>query len=180
MPRADAAPSAVLTWRRISPDPLPERETLMHLTHNRRMYVLRCWAIGVAMGAVNYTLQVLSPVRPDGFVPANNTFASFTVLVILWQGMDWLSQRRWGGGCAALLLPFLLTGGYFALLLSASPWRGTVYLLQATLLPLPLCTEGGCPSWSAGSSSTACAAPGRCRWRYLSGLTCCGISMRRG
>lgn len=123
-------------------------------THNRRAYGLRCWAIGAAMGAANYAIALLGLARPDGFVPANNIFATFALLTLLWQGMDWLSQRRWGPGLAALLLPFAMTAAYFGLLmlpgLRGTAWVGTAYLLQATLLPLPLCTEGGLPFLVSG------------------------------
>ena len=123
-------------------------------THSRRAYGLRCWAIGAAMGAANYAIALLGLARGDGFVPANNIFAAFALLTLLWQGMDWLAQRRWGPGLAALLLPFALAAAYFALCMTpalyGSAWMGTAYLLQATLLPLPLCTEGGLPFLASG------------------------------
>ena len=55
-------------------------------TRSKRKYFLRCWAIGAVMGAVNYFMAVFGFGRADGFIPQNNIFATFAVLIVLWQG----------------------------------------------------------------------------------------------
>ena len=44
-------------------------------------------------------------VRPDGFYPMNGMMTSFAILMIVWQGIDWLGERRYFRGLAAIVLP---------------------------------------------------------------------------
>lgn len=108
-------------------------------THNRKKYFLRIWLMGAAMGAVNYLIAILIP-RPDGFFPMNNIFATLVVLMVLWQGFDWLRAKKIALGLCALVLPFVLLA-----LFQNLPGRimGYAYMLVTTVLPLPLLTEGG-------------------------------------
>ena len=59
-------------------------------------------------------------VRPDGFYPTNGMMTTFVILMIVWQGMDWLGQKKILPGLAAVILPlawpFLVVG-----LLAAAP-----------------------------------------------------------
>lgn len=109
-------------------------------TRSRKKYFLRCWAIGAAMGAVNYAIAVFGLARGDGFVPQNNIFATIALLIVLWQGMDWLRARRWLPGVLALTVPFALFGVLLNLPPAAMPWG---FLAECTVLPLPFLTEGG-------------------------------------
>ena len=63
-------------------------------TRNRRNYFIKVYAI-----------HLLMSVRPDGFYPMNGMMTSFSILMIVFQGMDWLAERRWGPGLAAAALP---------------------------------------------------------------------------
>lgn len=116
-------------------------------THSKKKYFLRVWAIGAAMGAVNYAIAVFGLARPDGFVPQNNIFATFTVLIVLWQGMDWLRDKKWVLGALALVGPFALYFGLIMLPMNVMPWA---YLVECTIAPLPLLTEGGIPILISG------------------------------
>ena len=44
-------------------------------------------------------------VRPDGFYPANGMMTTFVILMVMFQGIDWLGRRHIVRGLAALLLP---------------------------------------------------------------------------
>ena len=118
-------------------------------TRSKRKYFLRCWAIGAVMGAVNYFMAVFGFGRADGFIPQNNIFATFAVLIVLWQGMDWLRGRKWIPGVLALAVPFAL----FAVL-TRVPLPPTVmgwaFLAECTVFPLPFLTEGGIPFLISG------------------------------
>lgn len=110
-------------------------------TGNRKRYFLRIWLMGAAMGSVNYLIALFFR-RGDGFYPQNNIFATLTVLMVLWQGMDWAKAKKFLPGLAALAIPLALVFGVTAL---PSNMMGVVYLLESTVCPLPFMTEGGVP-----------------------------------
>lgn len=75
-------------------------------THDRKRYFLRIWAIAAAMGTVEFFMIYARALRRgDDFYPANAIFQQFILLCIVWQGIDWLRQRRFVRGLAAVLLP---------------------------------------------------------------------------
>lgn len=110
-------------------------------TRSRRKYFLRIWLMGAAMGGINYGIALFLR-RGDGFYPQNNIFATLTVLPVFWQGIDWLKGKQYGRGLAALAIPFALM---FALSSLPGELMGVAYLVESTVLPLPLMTEGGIP-----------------------------------
>lgn len=115
-------------------------------TSNRKKYFIRIWLLGAGMGAVNYLIAVFLP-RGDGFYPQNNILATLTLLLVLWQGIDWLRSKQYMKGLAALVLPFILYVGFAKLPMNIMPWA---YLLEQTFVPLPTMTEGGFPDLLGG------------------------------
>ncbi len=80
-------------------------------THDRKRYFLRIWAIATAMGTVEFFMMYAGVLRRgDGFYPLNAIMQNFVILCIIWQGIDWLRQRRFvtgrAGCCRAVLWPF--------------------------------------------------------------------------
>ncbi len=75
-------------------------------------------------------------VRPDGFYPTNGMMTTFVILMVIFQGIDWLGRRHIVRGLAALLpplaWPFLATGLLAALPALASPLGIACY----TVLPI--------------------------------------------
>lgn len=117
-------------------------------THDRRRYFLRVWAVAAGMGAV-YAAFLFVPGlrRPDGFFPYNAVFANFAVLMPMLQGVDWLRQKRWGRGLAALCLPLAwpvaasLAAGVLPL---GEAVRFGLTVLGLTVLPMwSLISDGG-------------------------------------
>ena len=77
-------------------------------THDRRRYFLRIWAIGTAMGTVEFFMIYAGAFRRgDGFYPLNAIFQDLMLLCIVWQGIDWLRQRRFVRGALAAAMPIL-------------------------------------------------------------------------
>ena len=77
-------------------------------THDRRKYFFRVWVIAAAMGSLLFAMAYFGVlVRPDGFYPLNGVLLNFVVLMPIWQGMDWLRQRRILRGLIAILVPIL-------------------------------------------------------------------------
>lgn len=104
-------------------------------TRNRKKYFLRIYAIAVGMGTLQYVF--LSVVRrPDGFVPQNQMLATFSILLVILQGIEWCRQKQWFKGLCAVLLPLLwplLGMGLMYLIPSAA---NVVVLLHYTILPM--------------------------------------------
>ena len=114
-------------------------------THDRKGYVLRLWAIGAGMGLVQFGLA-LAGRRGDGFYPMNAIFRDLTVACLLWQGLDWLRQRRWGPALALLGGVGVLWPAASLAAVQALPPAGQLplYLLSWTVLPnWAFSTDGG-------------------------------------
>ena len=72
-------------------------------THDRKRYVLRIWAIGTAMAALElFMIYAGAFRRGDGFYPLNATFQDLVLLCIVWQGIDWLREKKLAKGIAAI------------------------------------------------------------------------------
>ena len=75
-------------------------------THDRRRYFWRIWAISAGMGLLLFLMMYAKAgVRPDGFFPVNAICMNYTLLIPIWQGIDWLRQRRILRGLPAVVLP---------------------------------------------------------------------------
>ena len=75
-------------------------------TRSRKKYFAKVYVLSAAMSALLFFMAfggILA--RPDGFYPGNGMMTTFAVLMVIWQGIDWLEQRRFGRGLAAVLLP---------------------------------------------------------------------------
>lgn len=105
-------------------------------THDRKRYFRRIWMISAVMGLVQFLMMYAKiGVRPDGFFPMNAIFMNFVILIPVWQGIDWLRQRQWGRGLAAVLLP-LLWPFLFLLLYAAANATPAAWLLDSILAVL--------------------------------------------
>lgn len=72
-------------------------------THDRKRYVFRIWCIGAGMAALEFFMIYAGAFRRgDGFYPQNAIFQDLFVLCLLWQGMDWLRQRKFVKGIATM------------------------------------------------------------------------------
>lgn len=106
-------------------------------TRNRKKYFMKVYVIHLLMSGLLFLMIAgVLPVRPDGFYPMNGMMTSFSILMVVFQGMDWLGEKCWGPGLAAVVLPLawpvlagLLMQGIPALQMPLS-------VLGYTLLPL--------------------------------------------
>ena len=90
-------------------------------TRSRKKYFAKVYILSAAMSILLFFMAfggIL--VRPDGFYPTNGMMTTFVILMIVWQGMDWLGQKKILPGLAAVILPlawpFIVVG-----LLAAAP-----------------------------------------------------------
>ena len=88
-------PCSSSAWWRASPT-----------THSRKKYFAKVYILSAAMSALLFFMAfggIL--VRPDGFYPGNGMMTTFAVLMVIWQGIDWLGQKKILVGLAAVILP---------------------------------------------------------------------------
>lgn len=83
-------------------------------THDRRRYFIRIWAIGAAMAALEFFMIYAKAFRRgDGFYPQNAIFQDLVLLCIVWQGIDWLREKKFakgiGSGLGYVLAVLLVT-----------------------------------------------------------------------
>ena len=122
-------------------------------THDRRRYFIRIWAIGTAMAALEFFMIYAKAFRRgDGFYPLNAIFQDLMLLCIVWQGIDWLREKKWGRGVAAIAAvagwPFVIMAFLSAFpQIQQMPWASTVVAFVITS-PLPLWTSITDGSWS--------------------------------
>ena len=77
-------------------------------TRNRRRYFLRIYLVSIIMSAILFVMRFAGlGVRADGFYPENGILTLFALLLIIWQGMDWLREKRLLPGLLAICLPLL-------------------------------------------------------------------------
>ena len=74
-------------------------------THDRKKYFIKVYAIHLLMSGLLFLMICGVLVRPDGFYPMNGMMTAFSILMIVFQGMDWIAEKRWGPGLAAVVLP---------------------------------------------------------------------------
>ncbi len=122
-------------------------------THDRRRYFLRIWAIGTAMGTVEFFMIYAGAFRRgDGFYPMNAIFQDLMLLCIIWQGIDWLRQRRFVRGALAAAIPILWPICIVALLMLFPKIQdapiGSAVLAWVITAPLPLWTSITDGGWS--------------------------------
>ena len=138
-------------------------------THDRRRYFIRIWGIGTAMAALEFFMIYAKAFRRgDGFYPQNAIFQDLMLLCIVWQGIDWLREKKLAKGIAAiaavLCWPYVVV--VFLLLfpeVQEMPIASTVVAFVITS-PLPLWTSITDGSWSfllGGATSTTSSSRSR-------------------
>ena len=121
-------------------------------THDRKRYFLRIWAIGAGMAALEFFMIYARTFRRgDDFYPANAIFQDFALLCIVWQGIDWIREKKYGKGllaiAAVVLWPYAFVG--FLLLfpqVQQMPIASSVLAFVITSL-LPMWTSITDGSW---------------------------------
>lgn len=119
-------------------------------THDRKKYFLHIYAIAIVMGAIQFSFYNIASrlVRPDGFFPPNQMLATFSILLVVLQGIEWLQKKQWVKGLAATILPLILPYLVFPLLMYAKNpiINFTLNALVFTVLPLHTAiADGGTP-----------------------------------
>jgi hypothetical protein len=96
-------------------------------TRNRKKYFLKIYLVSVLMSALLVAMNCFGLlVRPDGFYPFNGMMTAFAILLVVYQGIDWLTQRRILRGLLAVALPL------------AAPFLFTTLITHIPSLRMPL------------------------------------------
>lgn len=110
-------------------------------THDRKKYFLRIYLISIAMGLIQFSFYNVGStlVRGDGFFPQNQMLASFSILLVVLQGIEWCQKKQWKKGLPAIILPIFLPVFYiaaFAFTANAPAASFVLNLLSFTVLPM--------------------------------------------
>lgn len=121
-------------------------------TRSRKKYFAKVYFLSAGMSLLLFFMAFAGVlVRPDGFYPANGMMTTFVILMIVWQGLDWLGQKRILAGLAAVILP--LAWPFAAV--------GLVAVFPALEPPLGLLGYSFVPMWGiTGDSSWPVLAMG--------------------
>ena len=121
-------------------------------TRSRKKYFAKVYFLSAGMSLLLFFMAFAGVlVRPDGFYPANGMMTTFVILMIVWQGIDWLGQKRILPGLAAVILP--LAWPFAAV--------GLVAVFPALEPPLGLLGYSFVPMWGiTGDSSWPVLAMG--------------------
>ena len=121
-------------------------------TRSRKKYFAKVYFLSAGMSLLLFFMAFAGVlVRPDGFYPANGMMTTFVILMIVWQGIDWLGQKRILPGLAAVILP--LAWPFAAV--------GLVAVFPAMEPPLGLLGYSFVPMWgTTGDSSWPVLAMG--------------------
>lgn len=121
-------------------------------TRSRKKYFAKVYFLSAGMSLLLFFMAFAGVlVRPDGFYPANGMMTTFVLLMIAWQGIDWLGQKRILPGLAAVILP--LAWPFAAV--------GLVAVFPALEPPLGLLGYSFVPMWGiTGDSSWSVLAMG--------------------
>ena len=121
-------------------------------TRSRKKYFAKVYFLSAGMSLLLFFMAFAGVlVRPDGFYPANGMMTTFVILMIVWQGIDWLGQKRILPGLAAVILP--LAWPFVAV--------GLVAVFPALEPPLGLLGYSFVPMWgTTGDSSWSVLAMG--------------------
>ena len=145
-------------------------------THDRKRYFLRIWAIGTAMGTVEFFMIYAGAFRRgDGFYPLNAIFQDLMLLCIIWQGIDWLRQRRFVRGALAAAMPIVWPFCIAALLMLFPKIQdapiGSTVLAWLITAPFPMWSGITDGSWSFLAGGIALAAVILC-WSFCRFAVC--------
>lgn len=115
-------------------------------TRSRKKYFAKVYLLSTAMSILLFFMAFGGMlVRPDGFYPTNGMMTTFVILMIVWQGIDWLGQKKILPGLAAVILPlawpFLVVGLLAAVPSLSSPLGFLCYSF------LPMWGTTGDSSW---------------------------------
>ena len=135
-------------------------------THSRKRYFARVYVLSTAMSLLFFFMAFAHVlVRPDGFYPANGMMTTFVILMVMFQGIDWLGRRHIVRGLAALLLPW--PGPSWP---PPSPWPSPPWPPPWAWRPTPFSPPGASPGtavgrcWPWGWCSTCSAGTGGGRY----------------
>lgn len=107
-------------------------------TRSLKKYLLRMYAVAVTMGFINAVLAAAGGSwREDHITPTNSICSTFFLLLVMLQGVRMLEQQH-PVGLLLLAAPFAVHYGATALLNEVN-----AKLLLTTVLPSPICSEGG-------------------------------------
>lgn len=106
-------------------------------TRNRKKYFLKIYAISIGMNGLLFFMAYGGFLRrPDGFVPMNGMMTAFVLLMVMFQGVDWLREKHWLRGVAALLMPLVWPFAANLLAMALPKLMNPIAFVSYTFVPM--------------------------------------------
>lgn len=112
-------------------------------TSNRKRYFLRLYTVAILMGLVQYAMITFNLTRPDGFFPQNQIFSNFVILLPVFQGIEWIKNKRFLLGTTFIALPLLWPFIGSALMSAVPATAPLINLLHFSVLPMHIAIMDG-------------------------------------
>ncbi len=100
----------------------------------------------ILMGLVRYLFQFIPALqRGDGFYPMNGIFQTFSILIIIFKGIDLIREKKlrgWALILLAIILPYVVLLG-IQLSPMAMNFKNILFVIFSSLLPMAFMVEGG-------------------------------------
>lgn len=116
-------------------------------TSDKRKYFFRIYILGVIMSFVKYLIS-FSPnlIRGDGFFPQNGVLQTFSLLIIIFIGIDFIKEKKYLKGLLIIFSTTILSYMFFTFI-RISPLainlKNILYIIFTSLVPSVFVAEGG-------------------------------------
>ena len=78
-------------------------------TRNRKAYFFKIYKISILMNGLLFFMKNIKILnRPDGFFPMNGIMTAFVILIVIFQGIDWIKEKCLVKGITTVSLPVIM------------------------------------------------------------------------
>lgn len=105
-------------------------------THSRIKYFLKVYIISIVMNGLLFFMAYIGIFRRgDGFFPMNGMMTAFAILIVIFQGIEWICNKKIIRGLLVIIVPFLLPIVLSILSITFPKLATPLGLLGYTILP---------------------------------------------
>ncbi len=116
-------------------------------TSNKKKYFLKIYLMGLIMSLVKYYIS-FSPdlIRSDNFFPQNGILQTFSLLIIMFVGIDLIKEKKWIKGILTIASTVVISYIFFRFISTSTlpiELKNIMYVIFTSLVPYIFLVEGG-------------------------------------